>query len=1124
MKVIKRSLVDIKVYDYKYNLLSTAKLSLKPIGREQESPITLEFDKQWNSYRVYDVTPGNYLLIVTADDFESDQREIKIDFAGLSDVFILGKKDMPFYYRGKVKVPFIPPKDLLGISVKPGLSGKEEEELLTRARELKLQLEKVSPAILNDNVRVFRFPQDTNQQEKIKLQQLISEHPLVQLAGPVIRINEHSVSFLTKEIRVKFKTHITQEQVLKIAKSYDLNINRRIPYAENTYLLQTKTQASLDVIKICAEIVKSGVVESAEPNLVITMEDDQINPTDYLYCEQWHIPHIDLSFAWQLLRNENPVGVMPGNPGDLTFGNEDIIIAVLDRGIQSQTVGGITSALHADFDGTVTSGANKVYEFYDFANMVPNNDNIPLIGGGMLNSHGMGCAGVASALANNNSVIAGVMEGTVGAAPNCRLMGLIRPAGGTEQRYADAYIWMAGFDPGWTIDNVNYFAGTVFPNPITPDADVITCSFGAGDNPISDLMKDCFTYLTSYGRNGKGVLLYFSASNWNVDFTTQRPWAAYEKTNAVAASTNADVRAAYSNFGTGIEICAPSSDGIDITTCDIIGQGNMPGHPALQTALSANVVAGATTLNVNNSVGFIVGQHVMVGAPCGAGTEVSQITAIPSGTQLTVNALANGHPTGTAVITGPNDYRNNFGGTSSATPLVAGVAALMLSANPDLSWVQVRHIIRETAVRIDIGNTDPIGQWVDTDGDGINDYSQWYGYGRVNAQAAVQGAINLIGVNPLTHIDTWIMENSSDIGDVPSMPPYSPDVWVRNVNPFLDNPAQVNQHQSPIRGQENWVYVNVRNRGSDDSHDVYARVFITHWAGTQYIYPDDFIPTNPLGEDPVQPLEPGTYLIGEEHFDSIPAGNFITFNLKWEAALIPPASVVIDGVTYSWADACLLVDVSPHDGVPPTGNNTWDNNNICQRNVYPIDPAGDDDFAIAFVVGHRKNNNNLFNLRIERKNLPAQVKLYFDYIDEGIAKNMINLLDGFKERPNLLNYCDLTILDDVKGEIHCLKTGKVSSVIIPSKTHMTLPCCELTTKQLIYKLNPIVKNKKTIFTIPTCYSTQVPILRKKGEYQIVALCGKGLMNLKKGQYQIDVIQEDLAGKFEGSLNFIINKA
>ena len=46
------------------------------------------------------------------------------------------------------------------------------------------------------------------------------------------------------------------------------------------------------------------------------------------------------------------------------------------------------------------------------------------------------------------------------------------------------------------------------------------------------------------------------------------------------------------------------------------------------------------------------------------------------------------------------DYMN---GTSSATPTISGVVALVLSANPDLTWRDVRDILRLSARNVDIG-------------------------------------------------------------------------------------------------------------------------------------------------------------------------------------------------------------------------------------------------------------------------------------------------------------------------------------------------------------------------------------------------------------------------------------
>lgn len=70
------------------------------------------------------------------------------------------------------------------------------------------------------------------------------------------------------------------------------------------------------------------------------------------------------------------------------------------------------------------------------------------------------------------------------------------------------------------------------------------------------------------------------------------------------------------------------------------------------------------------------------------------------------------------------NYTDTFGGTSAAAPQVSGVAALMLSVNPNLTEAQVRTILQQTAT--DIG---PVG------------FDNTFGFGRLNARAALQAAL-----------------------------------------------------------------------------------------------------------------------------------------------------------------------------------------------------------------------------------------------------------------------------------------------------------------------------------------------------------------------------------------------
>ncbi len=75
-----------------------------------------------------------------------------------------------------------------------------------------------------------------------------------------------------------------------------------------------------------------------------------------------------------------------------------------------------------------------------------------------------------------------------------------------------------------------------------------------------------------------------------------------------------------------------------------------------------------------------------------------------------------------------------FGGTSSATPLVAGVVALILEANPNLSWREVMMVLAETATRTGLEQTG----WT-TNAAGYMVHPR-YGFGMVDAAAAVAEA------------------------------------------------------------------------------------------------------------------------------------------------------------------------------------------------------------------------------------------------------------------------------------------------------------------------------------------------------------------------------------------------
>ena len=87
-----------------------------------------------------------------------------------------------------------------------------------------------------------------------------------------------------------------------------------------------------------------------------------------------------------------------------------------------------------------------------------------------------------------------------------------------------------------------------------------------------------------------------------------------------------------------------------------------------------------------------------------------------------------------------NGYRSDFGGASAAAPMVTGVIALMLEANPALGWRDVRWILAQTARE----NYPTDNSWAQTallTGSGqTKRFSRKYGFGVADAAAAVAAA------------------------------------------------------------------------------------------------------------------------------------------------------------------------------------------------------------------------------------------------------------------------------------------------------------------------------------------------------------------------------------------------
>lgn len=455
--------------------------------------------------------------------------------------------------------------------------------------------------------------------------------------------------YLTDEITLQFHPGTAASAKERLAAEHGLRFVKAIPGLDDGHVFQLTAAARSNPLRLAHQLSRLPEVAYCEANVAIRSLY-YYEPSDTLFKHQWYLhhnggahlekdSHIDITRAW-----------------DITRGARSIIIAVVDDYIDTS---------HRDL-----AGPGKIVAPRDLTG----HDDDPA-----LHSHGTACAGIAVAEENG--------WGIVGAAPACALMP-IRLAGMIDDNIIEnLFGWAAGHG-----------------------AAVISNSWGvaAANFPLSVRQHIAIHKAATEGRGGKGCVICFAAGNVNRPLNgavDERGWpgnrlaeatrwyngfAAHPDVIAVSACTSLNKKAAYSNWGPEVSVCAPSNNGHP-------SLGEEPSYPKISSPFPGKSIY--TTDRVGRA-GY-----------------------------------------------GHSDYTSAFGGTSSACPLVAGVAALMLSVNPALTAAEVKQILETTADKIEDHSRDPqLGLALGTyDGKG---HSQWFGYGKVNAYRAVVKAGGREAIRP----------------------------------------------------------------------------------------------------------------------------------------------------------------------------------------------------------------------------------------------------------------------------------------------------------------------------------------------------------------------------------------
>ena len=456
---------------------------------------------------------------------------------------------------------------------------------------------------------------------------------------------------------------------------------------------------------------------------------------DPLYAYQWHLANT----------GQKAFATFSGSSGEDINHSGALALGITGAGVRVNVIDTGLELQHQDLQANIVAGGS--YDYLDKDSDPTNNTDTD-------GDHGTSVAGLIAAVGNNGIGISGV-------AGNAQLQGynVLSLSGSTY----DDYIFAHGGDETKLSDTdiYNKSLGSA-PNADsrinTALLDALSCFTTGGSTDMSS-GSSCYSalrsnlgavYVKSAGNNfnadGDQICDALRITCWNVNMESEETYPYQTIVGALAANGE---KSSYSTAGSAIWVSAPGGEyGWDYGYWDsalaLYGQSysydkdnisDPRPRPAMVTIDQVGCSRGYTTKRVDFGI---------------SGMLPIAYTSFHENDTLNYNC----------------EYTSTFNGTSSAAPVVSGVVALMLEANPDLSWRDVKHILASSARQVDAdiaaanvpavvcinsdcsANSDDNTHtyddvitftardaWV-TNAAGYN-YHNWYGFGAVNAGAAV---------------------------------------------------------------------------------------------------------------------------------------------------------------------------------------------------------------------------------------------------------------------------------------------------------------------------------------------------------------------------------------------------
>ncbi len=311
-----------------------------------------------------------------------------------------------------------------------------------------------------------------------------------------------------------------------------------------------------------------------------------------------------------------------------------------------------------------------------------------------------------------------------------------------------------------------------------------------------------------------------------------------------------------------------------------------------------------------------------------------------------------------------DDYSFSFHNLGLASSHVSAVAALILSVNPNLTYIEVKNIIEQTAQKV---RTD-LYDYETTTGYTNGTWHEEMGYGLVDARAAVERATDIEDID--LHVRDYPSDNGNEPSDTNTIVWNSPDIWIETMGGLVlaSNPRTNNYYKVCVRvhNDNNFASLGTEKLLLNWAKASTSLDWDNSWDGIHYVYcPDvDALLGAPIGDSCGVTIP------------SIPANSSKVIKVTWRVPDIADYANCYEFDENFWAFS-LLARVHDGNTIPNENRNdfnmvpfvcgsnnvAWKNTLIASENSYEsvvgVANPSQEPFNFVFISNPNDANENL---------------------------------------------------------------------------------------------------------------------------------------------------------------------